>query len=465
MSETSFDVAIIGGGPGGYVAAIRCAQLGLKTALVEKRKALGGTCLNVGCIPSKALLHASEQFRFAKQHASDSGVEISGDVSLNLDTVMKKKDKVVSQLTSGVGMIVKKRGIERFEGHGKLLGDGRVSIEDSQAISARHIVLATGSESVELPFMKFDGDKIVSSDQGIAFDSVPEELVVIGAGAIGLELGSVWARYGSKVTILEFLPRAAAFFDDDVSKLLERSFKKQGITIHTNTKVTGLNEADGKLLVLGLRKDKEIRVPADKVLVAVGRRPYTADLGLETAGVDTDERGFVKIDDHFRTNASGVYAIGDIVRGPMLAHKAEEEGVALAELIAGKAGHVNYDVIPSIIYTEPEAAAVGLTEAQAKERGIAVKVGKFPLTANGRAIASDAAEGSVKIVADAQTDRILGAQVVAHSASEMIAEVVTHMEYGGSAEDLGRTVHAHPTLSESIKEAGLAVDGNAIHSL
>lgn len=464
-SSSQFDVAVIGGGPGGYVAAIRCAQLGLKTALVEKRKELGGTCLNVGCIPSKALLHTSEQFEFATSHAKAAGVEIDGTVSLNLKTVMAKKDKVVTQLTGGVDMLVKKRGITRFEGHGTLLGDGKIAVNEKEALSATNIILATGSGVVDLPFLKQDGETIVSSDQAIAFDSVPENLVVIGAGAIGLELGSVWARYGSKVTVLEFLPNVAAGYDKDVSKLLERSFKKQGLTIHTNTKVTGTKDVDGQLNVVAEKKGKEIAVPADKVLVAVGRKPYTESLGLETVGITPDQRGFIEIDDHFKTSATGIFAIGDIVRGPMLAHKAEEEGVAIAELIAGKAGHVNYDVIPNVIYTEPEVAGVGITEAQAKEKGIAVKVGKFPLQANGRAIAADATDGMVKIIACAETDKILGGQIVAKGASEMISEIVTHMEYGGSAEDLGRTVHAHPTISEAIKEAGLAVDGAAIHSL
>ncbi|MBC2607697.1 dihydrolipoyl dehydrogenase [Pelagicoccus albus] len=468
MSESSnnqFEVAIIGGGPGGYVAAIRCAQLGLKTALVEKRKTLGGTCLNVGCIPSKALLHTSEQFVFAAHHAAEAGVEIDGQVSLNLETVMKKKDKVVQQLTGGVDMLVKKRGITRFDGHGKLLGDGKIAIDDKEEITAKNIILATGSSVVDLPFLPQDGETIVSSDQAIAFDSVPENLVVIGAGAIGLELGSVWARYGSKVTVVEFLPKVAAGYDDDVSKLLERSFKKQGLSIHTNTKVTGTKEIDGKLNVVAEKKGKELTFPADKVLVAVGRKPYTENLGLDSVGITPTDRGFIEIDDHFKTSADGIFAIGDIVRGPMLAHKAEEEGVAIAEMIAGKAGHVNYDVIPNVIYTEPEVAGVGITEAQAKDKGIAVKVGKFPLTGNGRAIASDATDGMVKIIACAETDKILGGQIVAKGASEMISEIVTHMEYGGSAEDLGRTVHAHPTISEAIKEAGLAVDKAAIHSL
>ena len=464
--ETEFDIAIIGAGPGGYVAAIRAAQLGLKTALVEKRKTLGGTCLNIGCIPSKALLHMSEHFAFAQKDAAASGIELEG-VSLNLDTVMTKKDKVVAQLTGGIDVLVKKRGVTRFEGYGKLIGENRISIQgesDEGVIQAKNIVLATGSEAITLDFLPKD-ERIVTSDEAIAFDSVPEELVVIGAGAIGLELGSVWSRYGSKVTFVEFLPKIAAGFDDDVSKILERVFKQQGMAFHTSAKLTESKEVDGKLLVVAEKKGQELQIPADKVLVAVGRRPFAEGLGLEAAGIETDEKGRVKIDQHFKTTAEGTFAIGDIVTGPMLAHKAEEEGVAVVELIAGKAGHVNYDVIPNVIYTEPEASSVGLTEAQAKEQGIPVNIGKFPLTANGRALATDATQGIVKVIACAKTDKILGAQIVSKNASELISEVVTHMEYGGSAEDLARTVHAHPTLSESVKEAGLAVSKSAIHSL
>jgi len=466
--ETKYDFAVIGAGPGGYVAAIRAAQLGLKTALIDKRPALGGTCLNVGCIPSKALLHSSEQFANAAHHAVEQGIEIE-KVSLNLDTVMKKKKSVVSKLTGGVGVLVEKRGIDRFTGTASLLGDQKITIvnqENETVISADNIILATGSAPVELPFLKFDGEQIVSSDHAIAFDAVPENLVVIGGGAIGLELGSVWSRYGSQVAVIEFLPKIAAGHDDDVSKTLARLFKKQGLDIHVNTKVTGSEERDGKRVILAENKKGEIlEFPADKVLVSVGRKPFTEGLGLDTVGVQLNERGQVLTDAHFKTSIDGIFAIGDIVAGPMLAHKAEEEGVALAELVAGKAGHVNYDVIPNVIYTEPEAAGVGLTETQAKEQGIAVNVGKFPLSANGRALATDATDGLVKIVACAETDKILGAQIVSKNASEMISEIVTHMEYGGSAEDLGRTIHAHPTLSESIKEAGLAVSKSAIHSL
>ena len=466
--ETKYDFAVIGAGPGGYVAAIRAAQLGLKTALIDKRSSLGGTCLNIGCIPSKALLHSSEHYAITKNHASDHGIEVS-DVSLNLDTVMKKKEAVVSKLTGGVGVLVEKRGITRLTGSASLLGDQKIRIsgeEGETTISAANIVLASGSVPMELPFLKIDGEKIVSSDHAIGFDSVPENLVVIGGGAIGLELGSVWNRYGSKVTVLEFLPNIAAGYDNDVSKTLARLFKKQGLEIHVSTKVTGAEEKDGQLFVIAENKKGEKQeFPADKVLVSVGRKPYTEGLGLEAAGVELNERGQVVTDEHYKTSADGIFAIGDIIAGPMLAHKAEEEGVAIAELVAGKAGHVNYDVIPNVIYTEPEAAGVGITEAQAKEQGIAVNIGKFPLAANGRALATDATDGLVKIIACAETDKILGAQIIARNASEMISEIVTHMEYGGSAEDLGRTIHAHPTISESIKEAGLAVSKSAIHSL
>ena len=365
-------------------------------------------------------------------------------------------------------MLVKKRGIEQVTGSATLQADKSILVKTEGGetrIQATHTILATGSVAVELPFLPFDGETIVSSDEAIAFETVPEKLVVIGAGAIGLELGSVWSRYGSEVTVVEFLPKVAAGYDDDVSKHLERSLKKQGLNFHTNTKVTGVRKTDGQLIVVAEKKGKEMTLPADKVLVAVGRKPYSAGLGLENIGLATNERGQVETSKDFETSVTGIYAIGDLIAGPMLAHKAEEEGVAIAEMLANKAGHVNYDVIPNVIYTEPEVAGVGLTEADAREMKIEVAVGKFPLSANGRALATDATDGFVKIVADAKTDKILGAQIISRNASEMISEIVTHMEYGGSAEDLGRTVHAHPTISESIKEAGLAVSKTAIHSL
>ena len=469
MSESSFDVVVIGSGPGGYVSAIRCAQLGLKTALVEKSKHLGGTCLNVGCIPSKALLHSTEMLHFAKDQAASHGFEIP-TVNVDIAKMMERKTKVVDQLRGGVQQLTSKRGIENIHGTAKLIGDGKIEVtseEGSKTIDAKHIIIATGSSIIELPFLKFDGETIVSSDDAIAFSEVPEKLVVVGGGAIGLELGSVWSRLGSEVTVIEFLPRIAPTFDEDVSKMTERIFKKQGIKFETNTKCTGVKipEGDGKAVLTAEKKGKEVEYEADKILVAVGRKPFSEGLGLENVGIALDEKGRIPVDAHFKTSAAGVYAIGDVIPGPMLAHKAEEEGVAVAEMIAGKAGHVNYDVIPNVIYTEPEVASVGITEAQAKDQGIAFNSGKFPLAANGRAIATDATDGFVKVIAEKETDKLLGVQIIGKGASEMIASCVTHMEYGGSAEDIARTIHAHPTISESIKEAALAVSKSSIHSL
>jgi dihydrolipoamide dehydrogenase len=464
--ENTFDLVIIGSGPGGYVAAIRGAQLGLKTAIIEKDKHLGGTCLNVGCIPSKALLHSTEMYHFAGHGAAAHGIDLS-NLSINVEQLMAKKSKTVDQLRGGVQHLMKANKIKVFQGLGMLAGEGKVRIKeknDERTVSAKHIVIATGSSVIELPFLKFDGETVVSSDQAIAFEKVPEKLVVVGGGAIGLELGSVWARLGAQVDVVEFLPAIAPTFDKDVSKMAERLFKKQGMNFHLKTKVTGVKQSKGKTVLTAEKDGKEIEFEADKVLVAVGRKPYTARLGLEAVGIETDEKGRIPVDKNFKTSASGIYAIGDVIPGPMLAHKAEEEGVACVERIAGQAGHVNYDVIPNVIYTEPEIASVGLTEAAAKEAGIEFKSGKFNLAGNGRAIATDATDGFVKVVACAKTDKILGVQVIAKSGSELIASAVTHMEYGGSAEDLGRTIHAHPTLSEALKEAGLAVGGNAIHS-
>jgi dihydrolipoamide dehydrogenase len=467
MADQKFDLVVIGAGPGGYVAAIRAAQLGLKTALVEKRATLGGTCLNVGCIPAKALLHSTEIAWQTQHHAAEHGVLVDS-IKIDLATLMKKKDSVVERLVSGVTTLVEKRGIQSFQGSAKLLGNGQVEVtsaKDKVTLTAQHILLATGSKPAAIPVLPFDGKDILSSDEAIALDKVPGELIVVGAGAIGLELGSVWARLGSKVTVVEFLPQIAPTYDSDVARLAERVLKKQGIEFALDTKVTGFSKKKNKLVVTAEQKGKTVEFSGDKVLVAVGRVPVIENLGLETAGVELTERKRIKIDAHFKTTAAGIYAIGDVVDGPMLAHKAEEEGVACVERIAGKAGHVNYDVIPNVIYIEPEVAGVGITETEAKKRGLAIKVGKFNLAANGRAIASDAVDGLVKIVADEKTDRVLGAQIVAHNASEMIASIVAHMEYGGSAEDIGRTVHAHPTISESIKEAALAVHKEAIHAL
>jgi len=465
MSSESFDVIVIGGGPGGYVCAFRAQQLGLKVALVEKRATLGGTCLNIGCIPSKALLHSSEQFAWAKHHAAESGIKL-GSVEADLPTILKKKDAVVTKLVGGVGLLAKARKIAIYTGTASFTSPTTIQISGDAAtpprdLTATHFVIATGSAPVELPFMKFDGESIVSSDHALNFQSVPKRLVVVGGGAIGLELGSVWSRLGSEVSVVEFLPKIVANFDDDIVRNFTRLLTKQGIKIETGAKVTGF----AKGVLTAERGDEKLSFPADKVLVAVGRRPYTDGLGLDKAGVQLDDKKRVKVDDHLRTTAKNIWAIGDVVAGPMLAHKAEEDGVAVAEWIAGKAGHINWDLVPGIVYTEPEVASVGLGEDAAKAAGRAVNVGKFNFAANGRAIAADATDGFVKIIADAKTDRILGAQILGANAGELISEVVTHMEYGGSAEDLGRTIHAHPTMSEAIKEAGLAVGKSAIHAL
>ncbi len=467
MPDESYEVAVIGAGPGGYVAAIRSAQLGLKTVLIEKNNTLGGTCLNVGCIPSKALLHTSELFYFTSHEAERHGIKTSS-VSLDLGVVMKKKEATVSALTKGIDMLISKRGIKRIEGTGRLTSPNTISITTQNGeitLNAEKIILATGSAPIELPFLPFDGKTVVSSDHGIAFTEVPKKLIVVGAGAIGLELGSVWSRFGSEVTIVEFLDKIAPGLDDDVSRQLERLLKKQGLKFELSTKVTGLKKNKRGFSLTAESKGKDIEFDADKILVSVGRKPYTDGLGLEEVGIELDETKRIKTDKNLQTNIPNIYAIGDIVSGPMLAHKAEEEGVAVAERIAGKAGHVNYHVIPNVIYTDPEVAGVGITEADAKEQNLAIKTGKIPFAANGRALASDGTNGFAKVIADAQTDKILGVQIIGKNASELIAEAVAHMEYGGSAEDLGRTIHAHPTLSETLKEAGMAVSKTAIHSL
>jgi len=462
-----YDLLVIGSGPGGYVAAFRGAQLGLKTVLVEKDPTLGGTCLNVGCIPSKALLHSTEIYHFVQAHGEAHGIK-TGKLTPDIPALMKRKEAVVQQLNGGIDQLAKARKVDVLHGLGSFTEDGQVKVtgeKGEQTVVADHVIIATGSVPIELPFMKFDGKTIVSSDEAIAFDKVPKKLVVVGGGAIGLELGSVWARLGSEVTIVEMLPVIAPTFDRDVSKIAQRFFKKQGLAFELGTRVTGTKKEGRKTFLTTEREGEERSLEADKILVCVGRKPTTQGLGCDRAGVKLDDKGRVEIDDCFRTSAKNIYAIGDVVKGPMLAHKAEEEGVACVEMIAGKGGHVNYEVIPNVIYTEPEIASVGIGEDQAREDKIAVNVGKFPLAANGRAIATDATDGFVKVVADRETDRILGVQIVAKNASELIASAVTHLEYGGSAEDLGRTIHAHPTMSESLKEAGLAVNKMAIHSL
>ena len=461
-----FDVVIIGSGPGGYVAAIRAGQLGLKAAIVEKDPDLGGTCLNIGCIPSKAMLTSSDHFDFAKKEAGKHGIVI-GDVSMDLSKLLQRKDKVVKTLTGGVRALMKTNKVTTFEGTGTITAPGKVSVKNGAgqtAIETANIVIATGSVPVELPFAKFDGQTIVCSTEALSFTEVPKRLLVIGAGAIGLELGSVWNRLGSEVTMLEFLPRVALGFDLELSNLLQRALTAQGMTFHLETKVTGVKVENGRATVTATKGGgEEVSFEADKVLVSVGRRPFSEGVGADKVGVEYDDKRRIKVDEHFQTNIKGIYAIGDVIRGPMLAHKAEEEGIACVENITGKSGHVNYDIIPSIIYTNPELAGVGLTEDQAKEKGIEVRIGKFPFRANGRALANEDLEGMVKFVADAKTDRILGAHILQHAASELIAEPASVMEFGGSSEDLGRTTHAHPTLSEAVKEAALAVEKRALH--
>jgi dihydrolipoamide dehydrogenase len=462
-----FDLIIIGSGPGGYVAAIRAAQLGLKTAIIEKSKALGGTCLNIGCIPSKALLNSSHHFSFARKEAASHGV-IVGDVRLDLPAMLKRKDKTVAQLTGGVAFLMKKNGVTRYEGLGRVTAPGRVSVTgagEPQELTAPHIILATGSVPIDLPHMPVDGKTVVTSTEALAFAAVPERLVVIGGGAIGLELGSVWARLGAEVTVVEFLPRIALGFDLELARGLQKGLEADGLKFHLEAKVEAVTLKVERAAVRAAGKDGgEFVLEADKVLVAVGRKAYLGDTIADEVRLTLDERRRVQVNAHFQTNIPGLYAIGDVISGPMLAHKAEEEGIACVERIAGKAGHVNYDVIPGVIYTHPELASAGWSEEQAKEKGVAVRIGKFPFKANGRALASDSADGFVKLIADAKTDRLVGAHILCAGASELIAEAVTIMEFGGSAEDLARTVHAHPTLSEAVKEAALAVDGRAIHS-
>ncbi|MFD1199014.1 dihydrolipoyl dehydrogenase [Brucella gallinifaecis] len=466
----SYDVVVIGTGPGGYVAAIKAAQLGLSVAVVEKRKTFGGTCLNVGCIPSKALLHASEVFAEAGHSFDALGVEISKP-KLNLEKMMAHKDVTVKSNTSGVEFLFKKNKITAFIGTGKIVAKGKVSVtaEDGKVeeIEAKNIIIATGSDVAAIPGVKVDIDEkvIVSSTGALSFDKVPAHLVVVGGGVIGLELGSVWSRLGAKVTVIEYLDKVLGAMDGEVSKQFQRLLEKQGIAFKLGAKVTGV-EKSGKGAKVTFEPvkggDAEV-LEADAVLISTGRRPYTDGLGLAEAGVNLDDRGRVAIDNHWRTNVEGIYAIGDVVQGPMLAHKAEDEGIAVAEIIAGQAGHVNFDVIPSVVYTQPEVASVGKTEEELKAAGIDYKIGKFPFTANGRARAMQHTDGFVKILADKATDRVLGAHILGYNAGEMIHELAVLMEFGGSSEDLARTCHAHPTMSEAVRESALATFAKPIH--
>src|SRR5438128_1719475 len=463
-----FDVVIIGSGPGGYIAAIRAGQLGLKTAIIEKDKELGGTCLNIGCIPSKALLTSSDHFMFAKKEAEKHGIVIDG-VHVDLAKMQQRKDKVVRTMNSGVRALMKTNKVATFEGFGTITAPGKISVKSSngeeQEIETKNIVIATGSVAIELPFAKFDGKTIVSSTEALCFEEVPKKFLVIGAGAIGLELGSVWNRLSSEVTILEVLPRIALGFDLELSNLLQRSLTGQGITFHIETKVSAVKIDNGRVTATATKGNEELRFEADKVLVSVGRRPFSEGLGAEKAGVELDEKKRIKVDQHFKTNVGGIYAIGDVIAGPMLAHKAEDEGIACVERIAGKDGHINYDAIAGIIYTNPELAGVGMTEEQAKEKGVDYRIGKFPFRANGRAVANEDVDGMVKFVADAKDDRILGAHILQHAASELIAEAVSVIEFGGSSEDLSRTCHAHSTMSVAVKEAAMNVEKRALHIL
>lgn len=466
MPDFDYQLVVIGSGPGGYIAAIRAAQLGLKTAIVEKDKTLGGTCLNVGCIPSKALLASTEHLHFARERFAAHGI-ITGEIKVDLGAMMKRKRDVVGKLTGGVAYLMKKHKIEVVTGVGKPVDGNTVEVVAEggarRTLKTQNILLATGSVPIELPFLKYDGKKVIHSDHAIALESVPKKLLVIGAGAIGLELGSVWARLGADVTVIEFLPRIAAIgFDVETSKILQRNLEKLGMKFELSTKIESASVTDKGVELQGVQGDKKVGYSGDLVLVSVGRKPYTAGLDLDKVGVKLTERGRIAVNDRGQTSVPSIYSIGDVIDGPMLAHKAHEEGVAVAERLAGKPGHVNYNIIPGIIYTAPEAASVGITEEEAKERKFDVRVGKFNFTANGRAIANDTTEGFAKIIADAKTDKVLGAHIVASCASELIAETVLLMEYSGSSEDLARTIHAHPTMSEAVKEAALAVDGRML---
>ena len=463
MSET-YDVVIIGGGPGGYNCAIRAGQLGLKTACIEMRGTLGGTCLNVGCIPSKALLHASHMYDTAANEFESMGIKV-GKLDLDVAQMMAQKDGAVEGLTKGVEFLLKKNKVDYIKGKGAIEGPGKVKVTaadgSTQTLSAKNIVIATGSEPTSLPGIEIDEERVVTNTGALALGAVPKRLILIGAGVIGLEMGSVWARLGAEVTVVEYLDRILPGADSEVAKLAQRTFKKQGLEFRLGMKVTGVEKLKSKLK-LSMEPAKggaSETLDADVVIVAVGRKPYTEGLGLETVGATTDKRGVIQVSDgHFKV-ADGVWAVGDCIHGPMLAHKAEDDGVAVAELIAGKAGHVNYDLIPSVVYTSPEIAWVGKTEDELKAEGVAYAKGKFPFSANSRARTNHETDGFVKILADKTTDRILGAHMIGSGVGEMIAEVCVAMEFGAASEDIARTCHAHPTMSEAVRQAAMDVEG------
>ena len=465
MSE-KFDVTVIGGGPGGYVCAIRLSQLGLKTACIEFRGSLGGTCLNVGCIPSKNLLNFSENFHKAKNFEK-MGIEV-GEVKLNLEKMMKNKEKAVTDLTKGIEFLFKKNKVTYFKGKGSFKSSNEILIlsdNKETTIQTDKTIISTGSEPVSIPGTNFDEEKILSSTGALSILKLPKKMIIVGGGYIGLEMGSVWSRLGTQVEVIEFLDHITPGMDKEVSKEFEKILKKQGIKFHLNTKVENINKNQNGVNINTLDKNnKKNSIEADVVLISVGRKPYTKYLNLEKVGVQTDKEGMVKVNKNFETSIKNIYAIGDVIEGPMLAHKAEEEGIAVAEIIAGQSGHVNYDVIPGVIYTSPEVAYVGKTEEQLKSNKINYKVGKFPFMANSRAKAINEPEGFVKILAETNTDKVLGVHIIGPHAGEMIAEMSVAMEFGASSEDIARTCHAHPTFSEAIKEAALSVDKRQIHS-
>lgn len=468
MSEQNFDVIVIGGGPGGYVAAIRAAQLGLKTACVEKRKTLGGTCLNVGCIPSKALLEISHKFHDA-QHQFE-GLGITGvNPKIDVKKLLKNKNDIIDGLTGGIAGLFKKNKVTHIEGTGSFLDKNTIEVTKSdkkkEKLTAKNFIIATGSEVTPLPGVEIDEKVIVSSTGALELQSVPKKMIVIGAGVIGLELGSVWGRFGAEIEVVEFLDKITPTMDAEVSRNFQRILEKQNFKFRLSTKVVGVKKtkSGAEVEVESVKDGKKEKLTADVVLVAIGRRPYTAGLGLDKAGVNVNQRGFIE-NNHLRTNVENIFVIGDATTGAMLAHKAEDEGVAAAEIIAGQAGHVNYDVIPSVIYTYPEVASVGKTEEELKAAGISYKAGKFSMMANSRARSTFDEQGFVKVLADAKTDRVLGAHIIAREAGNTIHEVAVAMEFGGSAEDIARTCHAHPTYNEAVKEAAMAVDKRQIHS-
>lgn len=460
----SYDLVVIGAGPGGYTGAIRAAQLGFKVAVIEKDKTLGGTCLNVGCIPSKALLQSSELFHEAQHEFNSHGIMLES-VKLDLAAMMARKNKIVGELTGGIEYLFKKNKITGIKGKGQILNANTVEVTDANGtkvqIQAKNIMIATGSIPIELPFLKFDEKKILSSTGALELDYVPKEMLVVGGGVIGLEMGSVWARLGSKVTVIEYADKICGMMDQDCITVLQRSMKKNlGMNFLTSTKVTASRSVGGRVELdyESVTDGKKASIQGDVVLVSTGRKPFTDGLGLENVQIEKDERGRIKINDHYQTNVANIFAVGDVTFGPMLAHKAEEEGVAVAEILGTGHGHVNYKTVPSVIYTHPEVSSVGMTEVEAKNAGIEVAVGKFPFSANARAKARGATEGFVKIIADKATDRIIGGHIVGAGSSEMLGEIVVAMEFGGSSEDLARSFHSHPTMSEVIREAALAVD-------